>query len=391
MENKFLRKTKIRKGDLRNCHKEKEKKRNPRNNRVPLFFVKMGKMIGLSFDLKTDLVASQGDPLDLSAELDTPKTVEAIAQAVESGGHTVKRIGHVWNLLKNWDDLDVDIVFNICEGHLGRNRESQVPLLLEMKGIPYVGSDALTLGITLDKIVAKKCFIADRIPTPHYFAAVAGDNLRKLCKLAFPLIVKPHHEGSSKGLSKNSRVINFTELKKQVDVINGVYQQTALVEEFIKGTEFTVGVIGNEHPLALPVVQIAIEGKRELGDDFYTFTRLSQQTDQIQYLCPAQIPKRLLKTLQEIAVAAYKSVGCVDFGRIDFRVDEKGRPYVLEINPLPCLSPEDTFFFMAKAKGWTYAEIINRILDEGLKRYGLWGSRVTRKQSPVRPGETASV
>ena len=238
---------------------------------VLIFLEKMGKIIGLTYDLKSDWVAGSDDPSDASAELDKPQTVDSIVKALESAGHRVVRIGHVWNLIRQLDELDVDIVFNICEGHQGRNRESQVPMLLELKGIPYVGSDALTLGVTLDKIVAKKCFIADGIPTPRYFEANDSENLRKrTSKFRFPLIVKPHHEGSSKGLSRDSRVTDLSGLKRQIDLINHKYKQTALVEEFIKGTEFTVGVIGNENPRALPVVQISIEGKTYLGDEgFY--------------------------------------------------------------------------------------------------------------------------
>src|SRR3990167_7638412 len=120
----------------------------------------MGKIIGLTYDLKTDWQTKQGDPTDIAAELDRPETIERIIAAFEKAGHTVKRIGGVRNLLAQINHLDVDIVFNMCEGYNGRISESQVPLLLEMYGIPYVGSDALTMGITLDKIVAKKMFIS---------------------------------------------------------------------------------------------------------------------------------------------------------------------------------------------------------------------------------------
>ena len=362
----------------------------------PYFFEKnlkkMGKIIGLTYDLKTDRVLSNDDPADANAELDKPQTIDSVAKAFESAGHRVVRIGNVWNLLRQMDDLDVDIVFNICEGYQGRNRESQVPILLELKGIPYVGSDALSLGITLDKIVAKKCFIADGIPTPRSFEANDSENLKKkMGKLKFPLIVKPHHEGSSKGLSPNSRVHDMGGLKRQIDLINGKYKQTALVEEFIKGTEFTVGIIGNKKPEALPVVQIAIEGKTYLGEDFYTFTRLSTQADQIQYLCPAKISKKLFAQLQDLAVRAYQSVGCADFGRVDFRVDDKGRPYVLEINPLPCLAEEDTFFFMAEAIGISYNGIVNKILDTALERYGLNKSAVRKRNQNALSGQEAPV
>ncbi len=335
----------------------------------------MPKIIGLTYDLKEDWKFQPGDPKDANAELDTVKTIDSIASAIETGGHQVKRIGNVYNLLNQIDHLGVDIVFNIAEGHWGRNRESQVPVILEMKQIPFVGSDGLALGITLDKIIGKKCFIADGIPTPRYFEVREGDDLKKLNAIGFPLIVKPRFEGSSKGLSKNSRVIDYPGLQQQADLINRQYKQGALVEEFIKGTEFTVGVIGNKHPFAMPVVQVKIEGKLNLGDDFYTFSRLLQP-DLVEYICPADIPEGLSNKLKDLAVRAYRSVECSDFGRVDFRVDEKGNPFVLEINPLPCLSREDVFFFAAKALGITYEDMINRILDFGLERHGLSDEKV---------------
>ncbi len=326
--------------------------------------------IGLTFDLKSDWQISPGDPIDASAEFDTPKTIEDLSHALNSFGHTVKRIGNVKNLLQQLDDLDVDIVFNICEGVAGRNRESQVPVILETIGIPCLGSDGLTLGITLDKVVAKKCFIADGIPTPRFFVAHHTKQLKELNQIGFPLIVKAIREGSSKGLSEKSRVTDFAGLKKQVEFINDTYQQPALVEEFIRGTEFTVAVMGNEKPEALPVVQVSIDGVVNLGDDFYTFSRLLNP-DRVQYICPTKIPAPLDRKLKDLAVRAYKSVECQDFGRVDFRVDEQGNPYVLEINPLPCLATNDVFFFTAKALGVGYEEMINKILEFGLKRYGL--------------------
>ncbi len=338
---------------------------------APSFFVPpMKKTVGLTYDLKSDWAVNPGDPADALAELDTEKTVDAIASALESGGHRIKKIGNVNRLLSQIDDLDVDIVFNIAEGYVGRNRESQVPLILEMKGIPCVGADALSLGITLDKITAKKCFIADGIPTPRYFNATDKDDLRKLNTIGFPLIVKCRYEGSSKGLSRKSRVENLEELKEQVDLVNKIYKQSAIVEEFIRGTEFTVGVLGNEELESLPVVQVQLEGKLELGDDFYTFSRL-QQPDLVVYVCPAKISKKLENQMRDIALEAYRSVDCRDFGRVDFRVDEKGNPYALEINPLPCLSREDVFYIAPKSMGVSYEEMINKILYHGMTRYGL--------------------
>lgn len=332
----------------------------------------MTRVIGLTYDLKNDWQVAKDEPTDANAEFDNEKTIGEIAQALEAGGHRVKKIGNVRNLLSQIDHLGVDIVFNIAEGRHGRNRESQIPIILEMNGIPFVGADGLSLGVTLDKVVAKKCFIADGIPTPSFFDAKETDDLKRLNTIGFPLIVKCRYEGSSKGLSRKSRVENYQELKTQVELVNRVYKQSAIVEEFIRGTEFTVGVLGTDNPELLAVVQVKIEGKLDLGDDFYTFSRL-QRPELVEYICPAPIPKKLNDQLQELAIKAYKSVDCRDFGRVDFRVDEKGNPYVLEINPLPCLSKEDVFYVAPRAMGITYETMMNKILDYGLARYGLNG------------------
>ena len=339
----------------------------------------MGKTIGLTYNLKTDWVCGPNDPYDVNAELDKPHTIEKIVQAFEAGGHRVKRIGNVHQLLSQLqlsqqelgqlDNLNVDIVFNICEGTVGRNRESQVPMLLELKGIPYVGSDALTLGITLDKAVAKKLFISEGIPTARYFVAESAKYLEKQNTIGYPLIVKTIHEGSSKGISQDSRVENLEGLKRQVHLINTIYKQPALCEEFIKGTEFTVAVLGNEPPQAMPIVQVSIGGDTNLGDEFYTFERISSAT--LQYVCPAQISAELTREIQDLAVRVYKCVGCRDLGRVDFRVDQKGSPYVLEINPLPSLDPKDSFNIFPKVIGSSYDAVLNQILDFALARYGL--------------------
>lgn len=328
--------------------------------------------VGLTYDLKDDWQKRPDDPSDINAELDKPKTIDRVAAALESGGHIVKRIGSVYSLLAQIDRLDVDIVFNMCEGHFGRNRESQVPILLEMKGIPFVGADGLTLGITLDKIVTKKLLVSEGIPTAPFFEAKSSSNLAEINAVGFPLIVKTRHEGTSKGLTRSSRVEDAASLKRQVDIINKRYHQPALVEKFIRGTEFTVAVIGNDPPQAMPVAQVCIDGSLELGDEFYTFERVCSPS--LRYVCPAQVPDKLKKRLQELAVGVYKCVECRDLGRIDFRVDEKGQPYVLEINPLPSLEEGDVFNLFPPLVGSTYDETINQILGFALKRYGMGGA-----------------
>ena len=325
------------------------------------------KTVGLTYDLKTDYEFKAGDPPDANAEFDHPSTIDVIASAIEACGFRVKRIGNVQRLLEEIDHLDVDIVFNISEGFFGRNRESQVPIILEMKNVPFVGSDALTLGLTLDKVMAKKIFLAEGIPTPRFFEIKCPEASIDTDHLKFPLIVKPRFEGSSKGLTEKSRVENEEELKQQIEYIINTYKQPALIEEFISGEEFTVAIIGNDPSEVLPPVQIKIDGRFKLNNKFYTFGHIT--SERLEYVCPAPISKNLEEKLSFLALKTYEAVECRDFGRIDFRVDKDGKPYVLEINPLPSLSTEDVFMSIAKAMGISYEEIIGRILKSALKRY----------------------
>ena len=330
----------------------------------------MGFRVGLTYNVKSEFVLKPGDPPDLNAEFDHDDTIAYIEQALKDAGHEVVRVGNARQLLERRGQFDVDIVFNIAEGYEGRNRESQVPILLEMLRIPFVGADGLTLGLTLDKVLTKKVLIAEGIPTPR-FAEVNDPDRLWTVELSFPLIVKLRCEGSSKGLSERSLVNTPKELREQVRWLMDTYRGSSVfIEEFIEGNEFTVAIIGNDPPEAYPVCQIALDGQTELGRKFFTFAYLRSGSD---YVCPAPIPDALARQMQELALRTYQAVDCRDFGRVDFRVDRRGRPYVLEINPLPSLSTEDVFNFIAKTRGMTQPRIINKILDTALARTGLLG------------------
>jgi len=330
----------------------------------------MKKIVGLTYDLKKSYVLQEDDPKDANAEFDVEATIDIIADALREGGNEVIKIGNVNKLLKDIDNLSVDIIFNISEGLGGRNRESQVPIILEMKNIPYVGSDGLTQALTLDKVMAKKIMLQEGIPTPNFIEINKLINLNgQFNHLKFPLIVKPRHEGSSKGISEKAKVDNSENLKERIDFVVNAYNQSALIEEFIRGSEFTVGLIGNDPVKVLPPVQIKIDGKLNLGDNFYTFARIT--SDKLEYVCPAQISQKLNKEISELALKAYKAVECRDFGRVDIRVSEEGKPFVLEINPLPSLSIDDIFMTVAKELKISFPDMINMILDAALKRYGM--------------------
>lgn len=329
----------------------------------------MGKIVGLTFDLKTDYQLKESQPADTYAEFDHPLTIDLITDTIQALGHQVKRIGNAAALLENLDHLGVDIIFNIAEGLKGRNRESQIPVILEMKGIPFVGSDGLTQALTLDKLMAKKIFFAEGVPTPKFIEVKRADSLINTNHFKFPLMVKPRFEGSSKGIDVNARIHNHQDLIKRADYVINTYKQPALVEEFIKGKEFTVAVVGNDSPEVFPPVQVKIEGDLNLGEKFYTFAHITSPA--LEYVCPAQISKELENKLKTVALRAYQAVDCLDFGRVDFRVDEQDNPYVLEVNPLPCLATEDVFMIVPKVLGITYPQMIGKILESAFKRYNL--------------------
>ena len=328
----------------------------------------MGRRVGLTYNLKKDYVFKPGDPPDANAEFDHEDTIGVIEDAIRGGGHDVVRLGTARSLLNQVELIKtLDIVFNLAEGDEGRNRESQVPIILEMLRVPCVGADGLTLGLTLDKILTKKILIAEGVPTPRFAELRDASEVWKM-PLEYPLIVKPRYEGSSKGLRKASRVANAQELAEQVGWVTSTYKQPALVEEFIEGQEFTVAIIGNNPPQVQPITQIQIEGKMDLGDLFYTFEHIRSGAN---YITPAPIDEALRQRLADVALKTYQAVECLDFGRVDIRVDRRDNPYVLEINPLPSLSTEDVFMCVAKALGISFEEIIRRVLDAALVRCGL--------------------
>ncbi|MDI6641039.1 MAG: D-alanine--D-alanine ligase [Elusimicrobiota bacterium] len=327
--------------------------------------------VGFTYDAKSDYVLLPSDPPDKYAEFDDDETINEITDALESSGNKIVRIGHGKNLVsrilagERWD-----IVFNICEGLKGRCREAQVPAILELYEIPYVGCDPLTMSLTLDKALAKQLIQYHGLLTSNFICIKSLDEISpKNFKLRFPLIVKPSQEGTSKGLSKESLVRNFTQMKKRTEWLLNTYQQPVIIEEFIVGYEFTVAIIGNDPPEVLPPVQIAINGATDLGEEFYTHARV--ESSDIKYLCPAEIDKTLEKKICDLALASYKVLGCRDLGRIDIRVDYNGNPYFLECNPLPNLGHMDVFPLIAKASGRTYNELICRILESGLRRYNI--------------------
>ena len=328
----------------------------------------MGLLVGLTFDIKSRKVP-KGSPNDLWAEHDSEETVFAVEEALNSGGNKAIRIGSSRRLLSRLSSLKCNIIFNIAEGISGRDRESEVPVLLDIAGIPYTGSDALTLSISLDKIISKKIFMYHGIPTPAYFECAKGGRLTVPRGLKFPFIVKPRYEGSAKGIDPGSVVRDMPSLEKQVNKVVKRYGQPALVEEFIDGWEFTVGIIGNSDPVVLPVVQRHVETGTGLSSHIFDKARADKQG--LKYRDLLDIDADLEGRIKKLALEAFKGLECRDFARIDFRVNPKRQAYMLEINPLPSLARDDYFSMVAELMGITYERMINMMFGAALDRCGL--------------------
>ncbi|MCM8778462.1 MAG: ATP-grasp domain-containing protein [Candidatus Omnitrophica bacterium] len=318
----------------------------------------------------------KGIPRDFYSEFDSYKTVKAIADALRERGHRVRLKEANGQLLSYLIDQkrEIDFVFNIAEGINGYpSRESQVPAILDFLEIPYTGSNVLTLAISLDKFYTKKLCIVENIPTPKFqFFPTEKEKIDS--SLRFPLIVKPNAEGSAKGITKDSVVYNKQKLREQINRVIRDYKQPALVEEFIEGKEITVGILGNDSPVVFPLLEIDFSSCRGSGEFFYSWRMKEFQGDRTKHLtptfyCPARIEEKVAKKISELALKAYRAIGCFDFSRIDFRLDRENNPYFLEINPLPGLDPiESNFPLMARTAGISYKELVNKILEVALKR-----------------------
>lgn len=331
----------------------------------------MGLNVALMANIGKNDPPAAGEPPDAHAELDSEATVTAIADALRAAGHTVSFIPGDADACERLRQWPTDIVYNICEGLRGQSRESQIPALLEMLGIPYTGSGVLALALALDKPAAKKLFAYHGIPTPRFLSVepgcpVSAEGLR------FPLFVKPAREGSSIGVSPHSRVATVAELAAQVGFVHRTYRQAALVEEFVQGREFTVGVLGNRELQLLPIMEINYDPVPAYNGRIYDYQFKQEWDDWTYFACPAPVDAGLAARLNDTAVAAFRALGCADVARVDLRLDADGVPQVLEVNPLPGLTPDySDLCRAANVAGITYVQLVNRILDAAVTRYGL--------------------
>ena len=327
--------------------------------------------IGLTYDLKDDY-KDAGLDLETIAELDTIDTVEGIEAALQAIGLETVRIGHIKNLViklaagERWD-----LVFNITEGLYGVAREAQVPALLEAYQIPCTFSDAAAMSLMLDKGMTKLALREHGIATAPFKVVKSASDLADI-NLPYPLFAKPLAEGTGKGINAKSRIENAAQLKATCEHLLQRFNQPVLVETFLPGREFTVGMLGmSETTHVIGIMEIVVAEKQGAGN--YGYANKTDWFDHISYhLLDQKKEPALFKAVHAIAIASWNALNCRDGGRLDIRCDENGVPHVLEINPLAGLRPGfSDLVVLCGMAGMDHPALIRNIVMETLRRHGL--------------------
>lgn len=313
-------------------------------------------------------------PPDLLAECDSEDTIAAVGHILEER-HRVYYIESDQKAYTRLRRLNPDLVFNISERLFGPNRESHIPTICEMLGLSYTGSDPLTLGICLDKSRTKEILSHYGVPNPPF--TVVENPVCIPANFPLPAIIKPLYEGSSKGIKNDAVVRSRKALRERSITTLQAYRQPVIIEQFLPGREFTAGVLGNNPDYEiLPVVEIDYSELPAGAEPIYSYEAkwIWDTPDRPLgiFHCPATIPARLEQKIREIVCRTCTLLRIKDWCRIDLRLDGAGEPNVIEVNPLPGIlpRPEDNSCLpkAARAAGYTYRDLINRVVDEALKR-----------------------
>jgi D-alanine-D-alanine ligase len=320
--------------------------------------------VGFTYNVKRESLDTDNDD---QAEWDPPETIIAIANALARQGHIVVHLEATPDLPRVLAEADVDLIFNIAEGVEGRNREAQVPALCELLGVPYTGSDSATLAIALDKSLCKKVLMQHDILTPKFQVMETGRE-RLSSDLTFPLIVKPNAEGSSKGIANANVVDDEEELRAAVRSVLDRYRQPAIIEEYVAGREFTVGLLGDKRPRVLPPMEIRFKDPT-VERPVYDFAVKQEWEKHVYYECPARLTPTERKNIEKVVRDTFWALDCRDVARVDLRMDADGRIYVLEVNPLPGLTPNySDLVLISQAAGMDYDQLMGEIMMGGLRR-----------------------
>ncbi|MBN1663841.1 MAG: D-alanine--D-alanine ligase [Deltaproteobacteria bacterium] len=324
----------------------------------------MNLTIGMTYDLRSDYLA-EGYGEEETAEFDRPETIDALEAALNALGHSSDRIGHAKSLVKRLAAGDRwDIVFNIAEGLRGFGRESLIPALLDAYDIPYVFSDPLVLSLALHKGMTKHVIRDMGIPTPA-FAVIERPEQIGTVNLPFPLFAKPVAEGTSKGISGASKITSPEALNAVCRGLLTQFSQPVLIETFLPGREFTVGIAGtgmNAEAVGIMEVHLLPQAEK----DIYSYSNKENYKKLVRYSLPQDATAY---EATEIALASWRELGCRDGGRVDLRSDAAGRPNFMEVNPLPGLHPENSDLpIICNLKGVSYETLIAKIMASAMRR-----------------------
>ncbi len=318
---------------------------------------------------------------DFYAEWDTMETVNAVKLALEER-HDVAMVEANEHACQKLLEIRPDFAFNMSEGLYGISREAQIPALLEMLRIPYLGSDPLTVSLCLEKSRTKEILSYHGLRTAQFTVINSMEAIRE-SEVSFPAIVKPLHEGSSKGIYNSSVVRSTEELLEAVQLTMVRHGQPALVEDYLPGREFTVAVLGNGDKVRLlPIIELKFDALPAGANSIYSY-EAKWIWDTVDnpldiYECPAKLGSSLKEEIEILCRDAYRVLNCRDWARIDIRLDARGRPNILEINPLPGILPrkEDNSCFpkAARTAGMSYSELVNTVLDIALERCGIYAT-----------------
>ena len=318
------------------------------------------------------------DESEFEVEYDPPHTVEMIKHGIESAGHDYVFVEADANILETLKQVKPDLVFNRAEGVRGESRESHIPAILEMLGIPYVGANVLSTAVCLNKGWTKKFLAFHGIVTPQFHILSSTRRVNKL-DIIFPVILKPNEEGSSVGINEDNVVSDKKQLIKKLGLMLKEYQQPILVEQFIQGREFSVGVLDCLGPKPQVLALLEIDFSRfpsEVGGVYGQKAKtIYEGLD--HYICPAKVRGDLKKKIGQVSIEICRLLEIPDFARIDYRMDDNEELYFLEVNPLPGMDfdpdNQDISFYpyMAEKSGYTYDQLIQRLIESAARRYGL--------------------
>lgn len=331
--------------------------------------------IGFTFNVKPGPSAPDLD--DRYAEWEDEETISGVEAALSRAGDVI-RLEATDELPFRLREARPDIVFNIAEGLYGPNRESHVPAICEFWSMPYTGSDPLTLALCLDKGRTKEILAHHGIPTARFTVVGGPEELDGFA--AWPAIVKPLHEGSSMGITRDSFCRSRAEVHRAIEGVVARYRQPALVEGYLGGREFTCAILGNgDEARTLPIVEINFAGLPADALPIYSYEAkwIWDKPDEPLdiFRCPADVDRSLAESIERTSLDAYRVLRCRDWARIDLRCDDHGVPHVLEVNPLPGIHPDPAMHSClpkaARAAGLDYPDMILSVLRAGAARHGL--------------------